>query len=74
MTDSQKSGIAQIWPCRCTAAAAEQCRPVGDVKTRSKVGFLPEHFRFYDWLTSAELLKLHGRLYRLREKREDLGS
>ena len=38
-------------------------RPAGDVKTRSKVGFLPEHFRFYDWLTSVELLKLHGRLY-----------
>jgi ABC-2 type transport system ATP-binding protein len=38
-------------------------RPAGDVKTRRKVGFLPEHFRFYDWLTSTELLKLHGRLY-----------
>ena len=38
-------------------------RPAGDVKTRSKVGFLPEHFRFYDWLTSTELLKLHARLY-----------
>ena len=38
-------------------------RPAGDVKTRSKVGFLPEHFRFYDWLSSTELLKLHGRLY-----------
>jgi ABC-2 type transport system ATP-binding protein len=37
--------------------------PAGDVKTRGKVGFLPEHFRFYDWLTGAELLKLHGRLY-----------
>src|SRR2546426_2731451 len=32
--------------------------PAGDIKTRAKVGFLPEHFRFYDWLTSAELLKL----------------
>ena len=38
-------------------------RPAGDVKTRSRVGFLPEHFRFYDWLTATELLKLHGRLY-----------
>ncbi len=38
-------------------------RPAGDVKMRSKVGFLPEHFRFYEWLTSTELLKLHGRLY-----------
>ena len=37
--------------------------PVGNVKARSKVGFLPEHFRFYDWLTPSELLKLHGRLY-----------
>jgi ABC-2 type transport system ATP-binding protein len=35
----------------------------GNVKTRGKVGFLPEHFRFYDWLTATELLKLHGRLY-----------
>ena len=48
-------------------------RPVGDVKTRSGVGFLPEHFRFYDWLTPTELLKLHGRLYgmshaKLRER------
>jgi ABC-2 type transport system ATP-binding protein len=44
-------------------------RPAGDVKTRSKVGFLPEHFRFYDWLTSTELLKLHGRLYGLSQAR-----
>src|ERR1041385_2487715 len=48
-------------------------RPAGDVKARSKVGFLPEHFRFYDWLTPAELLKLHGHLYgmshtKLRER------
>jgi ABC-2 type transport system ATP-binding protein len=33
--------------------------------TRAKIGFLPEHFRFYDWLTPAELLQLHGRLYGL---------
>jgi ABC-2 type transport system ATP-binding protein len=38
-------------------------RPAGDVKTRIKVGFLPEHFRFYDWLNATELLRLHGRLY-----------
>jgi ABC-2 type transport system ATP-binding protein len=36
--------------------------PAGDVETRRKIGFLPEHFRFYDWLTPGELLKLHGRL------------
>lgn len=34
----------------------------GDVQIRRKIGFLPEHFRFYDWLTPAELLRFHGRL------------
>ena len=36
--------------------------PAGEVEIRRKIGFLPEHFRFYDWLTPAELLRLHGRL------------
>jgi ABC-2 type transport system ATP-binding protein len=39
--------------------------PAGDVKTRSRVGFLPEDFRFYEWLTASELLELHGRLCRV---------
>ncbi len=37
--------------------------PMGDPATRSRVGFLPEHFRFHEWLTAAEFLNLHGRLY-----------
>lgn len=36
--------------------------PVSNVEVRRHVGFLPEDFRFYDWLTAAELLHLHGRL------------
>ena len=36
--------------------------PIGDVSVRSRIGFLPEDFRFYDWLTATELLQLHGRL------------
>src|SRR5580700_7036917 len=36
--------------------------PSGDVEIRRKIGFLPENFRFYEWLTPAELLHLHGRL------------
>lgn len=38
-------------------------RPAGDVAVRRKIGFLPEHFSFYDWLTATELLRFHGRLY-----------
>ncbi|HLJ24057.1 MAG TPA: ABC transporter ATP-binding protein [Candidatus Acidoferrales bacterium] len=36
--------------------------PAGNVEVRKKIGFLPENFRFYEWLTPAELLHLHGRL------------
>jgi ABC-2 type transport system ATP-binding protein len=36
--------------------------PAGGVEVRRKIGFLPEDFRFYTWLTAAELLALHGRL------------
>ena len=39
--------------------------PIGDRAARAKVGFLPEHFRFQDWLTGRELLRFHGRLYGL---------
>jgi ABC-2 type transport system ATP-binding protein len=36
--------------------------PTGDLATLARVGFLPEHFRFQDWLTAAEFLGLHGEL------------
>jgi ABC-2 type transport system ATP-binding protein len=38
-------------------------QPIGDPQSRSRVGFLPEHFRFHDWLNGAEFLDLHARLY-----------
>jgi len=36
--------------------------PLGDRRARARLGFLPEHFRFQDWLTGRELLQFHGRL------------
>lgn len=38
-------------------------RPLTDRYARAQAGFLPEHFRFHDWLTADEFLTLHGRLY-----------
>jgi len=32
---------------------------------RSRVGFLPEHFRFHDWLCAEEFLSLHANLYHM---------
>jgi ABC-2 type transport system ATP-binding protein len=37
-------------------------RPVTDRRARAQIGYLPEHFRFHDWLTGAGLLDFHGRL------------
>ncbi len=37
--------------------------PLGDVQARAKIGFLPEHFRFQDWLSAREFLQFHGRMY-----------
>ncbi|MEN9937550.1 MAG: hypothetical protein RLZZ387_4129 [Chloroflexota bacterium] len=31
----------------------------------ARIGFLPEHFRFHEWLRAAELLDLHGQLLRM---------
>ena len=42
-------------------------QPIGDPQSRSRVGFLPEHFRFHDWLNGAEFLNLHAELYGLGE-------
>src|SRR4051812_31549900 len=38
----------------------------GDKAARAKLGFLPEHFRFHDWLTGREFLTFHGKLYGMR--------
>jgi ABC-2 type transport system ATP-binding protein len=43
-------------------------RPLRDYNTRAKVGFLPEHFRFHDWLTASEFLNLHGELFHIPEE------
>ena len=43
--------------------------PLGDHMGRERVGFLPEHFRFHDWLTAEEFLRLHGELYRMSSER-----
>ena len=38
-------------------------RPVGDVPTRQRIGYLPEHPYFYDYLTGEELLTYFAELF-----------
>ncbi|MGQ9814393.1 MAG: ABC transporter ATP-binding protein [Candidatus Roseilinea sp.] len=62
-TTSMKMLLGLVAP---TAGAGQVLgAPLGDVKARAKMGFLPEHFRFQDWLTGREFLRFHGRLYGL---------
>ncbi|MDQ3811481.1 MAG: ABC transporter ATP-binding protein [Chloroflexota bacterium] len=37
-------------------------QPAGQQEARRRIGYLPEHFRFHDWLTGEGLLDFHGRL------------
>jgi len=52
-------------------------RPANDPQARSRVGYLPELFRYQPWLTAAEVLALHVRLagatVSAQEQRECLG-
>ncbi|SDC94152.1 ABC-2 type transport system ATP-binding protein [Paenibacillus sp. UNCCL117] len=40
--------------------------PLGQPAARRRLGYLPELFRFQDWLTPNEVLRFHGRLGGLR--------
>ena len=55
---------------RPTAGAARVLgSELGDRRARQRIGFLPEHFRFQEWLTGRELLEFHGRLFGLPRAR-----
>jgi len=46
--------------------AAVLGQPLGRPEARRKLGYLPELFRFQEWLTPVEVLRFHGRLGGLR--------
>jgi ABC-2 type transport system ATP-binding protein len=74
-TTSLKMLLGLVEPSAGSARVLDA--PVGDRRARARIGFLPEHFRFHEWLTGRELLHFHGRLYglggaRLRERVEEL--
>ncbi|HEY3374908.1 MAG TPA: ABC transporter ATP-binding protein [Candidatus Aquicultor sp.] len=46
--------------------------PIGNIKMRRRIGFLPENFRYQDWLTGNELLHYHAALAHVpKEKRAE---
>ncbi len=53
---------------RPTGGAAEVLgKPVGDRATRARIGYLPELFRYPDWLAAREVLAFHAQLLQLND-------
>jgi len=67
-TTSMKMLLGLIAPT--SGEASLLGKPIGNREVMSRVGFLPEHFRFQEWLSADEFLLLHGQL--LGMKKEDL--
>src|SRR6185436_4102103 len=69
-TTTVKVLLGLVHPTRGEARIFGQ--PAGDPDARRRIGYLPENFRFHDWLTGADLLDFHCRLARLtaEERRE----
>jgi ABC-2 type transport system ATP-binding protein len=44
-------------------------RPIGDLSTRRRIGYLPELFRYQSWLSAREVLALHCELAPLPRSR-----
>ncbi len=65
-TTSVKMLLGLTRPTAGTAVLLSQ--PLAQAGARRRVGYLPEHFRFHEWLTATEFLHLHGRLYGLDER------
>ncbi len=59
-TTSMKMLLGLVAPTSGTASLLGA--PIGDLTTLAHIGFLPEHFRFQDWLTARAFLTLHGEL------------
>lgn len=67
-TTSMKMLLGLIAPT--SGEAALLSKPIGNREAMQRVGFLPEHFRFQEWLSADEFLLLHGQL--LGMKKDDL--
>jgi ABC-2 type transport system ATP-binding protein len=67
-TTSMKMLLGLIAPT--SGEAALLGKPIGNREAMRSIGFLPEHFRFQEWLTADEFLLLHGQL--LGMQKDDL--
>lgn len=62
-----KTLVGLLFP---TSGSAEILgRPLGDLEAKKRMGYLPELFKYQDWMTGKDLLKFHAELYKLEKGR-----
>lgn len=47
-------------------------RPLGDVAAREKMGYLPELFRYQDWMIGLDLLNFHAQMVRMKNTKNQI--
>lgn len=45
--------------------------PIGSLEAKSQIGYLPELYRYQEWLTGEEVIRLHARLCRVDKAAAD---
>ena len=65
-TTSMKMLLGLIAPT--SGEASLLGKPIGDQDAMTRLGFLPEHFRFQEWLTADEFMLLHGQLLNMKSE------
>lgn len=43
-------------------------RPLGDLESKKRIGYLPELFKYQEWMTGQDLLAFHAALYKIDKK------
>lgn len=61
-----KTIVGLLFPTSGTARILG--RPIGDIEAKKKIGYLPELFKYQEWMTGLDLLSFHSALYKLDKK------
>jgi len=47
-------------------------KPLGDKSIKSKIGYLPENFRYQDWLSAYEVMEFHCQLLKMKNYKQEI--
>jgi len=60
---------------RPTSGTAEILgKPLGNTEAKSRIGYLPENFRYHDWMSGLEVLRFHAELYRMKDPQKRISE